>query len=266
MAGSSDLGGASSGDLVMIQPLKAVGRWRGPRMAGTSHQTAGAVRPGFRASIRFSATRPTCSATSWLAKLPLSPRPTATVPRPGPAQKKVCSGDAGQPDNDAVRSTQLSRTLTATTAIIAAAVTASPSVLAAPVEIFVSCEFSIDRPFPYDAGGTQYAGTRMHANNCHTNLPSAPVTLEAHFQIGYGDQNSGPTNIFRRDYEAPIDVTDGGSYTVQFPNNNDFIDLKPGSYMVSGTASSTIEGFVHPKHETTEIATWGVSWGSLPKM
>ncbi|MUM15585.1 hypothetical protein BI330_13440 [Mycobacterium sp. CBMA 623] len=44
------------------------------------------------------------------------------------------------------------------------------------------------------------------------------------------------------------------------------IDLKPGSFMSSGTATSTIEGFEHPRFIDTKIATWGVNWGSLPKM
>jgi hypothetical protein len=131
--------------------------------------------------------------------------------------------------------------------------------------IFVQCDFSVHRPFHYDIGGSQYVGARMNADNCKTNLPSAQITLAVTFQVGYGSQ-SGPTDISRHEYSAPVDVQNGGSYSVQFPNNDDQIPLKPGSFTFSGSAASTIEGFVHPKEIDTAIATWGVSWGTLPKM
>ncbi|KQH80511.1 hypothetical protein AO501_07960 [Mycobacterium gordonae] len=159
-----------------------------------------------------------------------------------------------------------------TTARIAAATAAAALAAAAATPtahadvIFIRCQFSVDQPFTYDLGGAKYAGSRMNASNCQTNLPSAPVTLEFHMQVGYGDQNSGATDVFRRDYSAVIDVHDGGSYSVQFPNDDQLIALKPGSYMASGTATSTLEGFEHPKSVTTKIATWGVNWGSLPHM
>lgn len=132
--------------------------------------------------------------------------------------------------------------------------------------IFVQCTFSVQRPFRYDDGGNQFVATRMDVNNCKTNLPSATITLTVDIQVGYGDQQSGATDISRHEYSAPIDVQNGGSYSVQVPNNGDLIPLKPGSFMASGSATSTVEGFVHPKHIDTAISTWGVNWGTLPKM
>ncbi|MDP7707431.1 hypothetical protein [Mycobacterium sp. TY815] len=58
--------------------------------------------------------------------------------------------------------------------------------------IYIRCQFSVDQPFTYNVGGAQYAGSRMNASNCQTNLPSAPVTLEFHMQVGYGDQPGEP--------------------------------------------------------------------------
>lgn len=132
--------------------------------------------------------------------------------------------------------------------------------------IFVRCLFSVAQPFSYDIGGAKYAGSRMNVDNCQTNLPSAPITLEFDIQVGYGTQESGATAPFRRHYVAPLDVQNGGSYAVNFPNDDQLIPLQPGSYLASGTATSTIEGFEHPQFVSTKIATWGVNWGTLPKM
>jgi hypothetical protein len=76
----------------------------------------------------------------------------------------------------------------------------------------------------------------------------------------------GATEVFRRDYSAAIDVQNGGSYSVNFPNDDQLIPLKPGVYTANGTASSTLEGFEHPKFVNTRVATWGANWGTLPKM
>jgi hypothetical protein len=148
----------------------------------------------------------------------------------------------------------------------ALALVATPAPLAMADEIFVQCTFAVQRPFHYDAGGAQFVGVKMNVDNCRTNLPSAPITVTVDIQVGYGTQESGPKEISRHEYSAPLEVTNGGSYSVQFPNNDDQIPLRSGSFMASGSASSTIEGFVDPKHIDTAIATWGVSWGSLPKM
>ncbi|WP_205875807.1 hypothetical protein [Mycobacterium camsae] len=148
----------------------------------------------------------------------------------------------------------------ATIGVAATATTAAADV------VFVRCQFSVDQPFSYDVGGTKYAASRMNATGCQTNLASAPITLEFHIQVGYGTQSGGAEEVFRRDYSAVIDVQNGGSYAVDFPNDDQLIALKPGSYMASGTATSSLEGFEHPKFVNSKIATWGVTWGSLPRM
>jgi hypothetical protein len=150
--------------------------------------------------------------------------------------------------------------------VLTMAIAAAGAPRAAADVVFIRCQFSVAQPFSYDMGGAKYAGSRMSADNCQTNLPSASITLEFHIQVGYGTQDAGATEVFRRDYSAAIDVQNGGSYSVNFPNDDQLIPLKPGVYTASGTASSTLEGFEHPQFVNTKVATWGVNWGTLPKM
>jgi hypothetical protein len=137
--------------------------------------------------------------------------------------------------------------------------------IAAADVIFVRCQFTVAQAFSYDIGGVKYAGSRMNADGCETNLPSAAITLGVDIQVGYGTQDGGATDVFRNHYSGVIDVQNGGSYSLTFPNNDQLIPLKPGVYTVSGSATSSIEGFEHPKFIKTQVATWGVTWGSLPR-
>jgi hypothetical protein len=53
-------------------------------------------------------------------------------------------------------------------------------------------------------------------------------------------------------------VHDRDSFLISFPNDGRLIPLRPGMYIASGSASSTVEGFAHPKFVNAEALTWGV--------
>jgi hypothetical protein len=59
-------------------------------------------------------------------------------------------------------------------------------------------------------------------------------------------------------YSATVNGSNGGSYAVDFPNDGRLIPLLPGGYTASGTATSSLPGFVDPRHIAAEAMSYGV--------
>ncbi|PIB76506.1 hypothetical protein CQY22_005130 [Mycolicibacterium brumae] len=151
-----------------------------------------------------------------------------------------------------------------------AAGTALTAATTAPVAaadvIFVRCSFSVDQPFVYELNGASYVGARMRADNCETNLPSTPLKFGLDIQAGYGTQDAGVTESFTNAYEKWIDVSNGGSYVVDFPSDDRLVALRPGVFLASGRVSSNIEGWERPKFIDAKAVTWGVDWGTMTRI
>lgn len=145
--------------------------------------------------------------------------------------------------------------------VICALVTAATALAGAPAAqaetIFVRCQFTVVKPYIANEGGQDVVRSRMEASNCETNLPSTPVVLEFHIMVSNQDAD-GVWRAHTNDYSATVDVSNGGQYAVEFPNNGVPIPLRPGGYLASGTATSSLEGFEHPKFVAAEQFAWGV--------
>ena len=142
-----------------------------------------------------------------------------------------------------------------TTLLIGAGVLAAPP---AHADIdFVRCSFAVAKPHIYDQGGQQYVGARMAANNCSTDQVSTPVTFELDIAPST-QQPDGSWAAYTNHYTAVVNVSNGGSYAVDFPNDGRLIPLLPGGYLASGTATSTLPGFEDPRHINAEAFTYGV--------
>lgn len=122
---------------------------------------------------------------------------------------------------------------------------------------FVRCEFGVSKPYVYNQGGQDYVGATMDARNCQTNLPSTPITLELDIAPST-QQPDGSWQARTVSYTATIDVVNGGEYSVKFPNDAQLIPLLPGGYLASGTATSSLPGYMEPKHIAAEMMAWGV--------
>lgn len=150
--------------------------------------------------------------------------------------------------------------------LTAAALACATSVVATVVApsasadvVYVRCQFSVVKPFIANDGGQDVVRSTMRADNCQTNLPSTPIVLE--FDIMVSNEDAGGAWVANTNhYFATIDVSDGGSYAVDFPNNGVPIPLRPGGYLASGTATSTLEGYEHPQFVSAEMFAWGVPY------
>lgn len=122
---------------------------------------------------------------------------------------------------------------------------------------FVRCSFGVATPFIYDAGGQQYVGSRVDANNCTTNLGSTPMQFEMEMSIS-NQEPDGSWKAHTNRYTETRDVHDGDTFSVSFPNNDQLIPLRPGGYLASVTAVSGVPGYLQPQHIAAELFSWGV--------
>lgn len=142
-------------------------------------------------------------------------------------------------------------------ALAATALTVAPT--AAADYNFVSCEFGVSKPYIYTEGGQDYVGATMDATDCRTNLPSTPIVLELDIAPST-QQPDGSWQARTVTYHATIDVVNGGAYSVKFPNDGQLIPLLPGGYLASGTAISSLPGYMEPQHISAEMMAWGVPY------